>query len=59
MKSITRESVYYLLDDKTVGKWHQRAIKILSWQKMLYVKRKNERRKFLIDADRKQVLDPW
>lgn len=58
MKSITRESVYYLLDDKTVGKWHQRAIKIVG-KKMLYVKRKNERRKFLIDADRKQVLDPW
>lgn len=33
MKSITHEGIYYLLDDKTVGKWHQRAIKILCWQK--------------------------
>lgn len=28
-------------------------------KKVFSVKKKNERRKFLIDADRKQILDPW
>lgn len=35
---------------------HQRVMKILRWP--FSIKRKNERRESLIDADREQVLDP-